>query len=216
MGRLDGKVAIVTGGASGMGLATVKKFVAEGARVVIGDVQGDPGAQLARELGDAVRFQLTDVSREADVEALVTRAVEEFGQLDCIFNNAGFGGIGGEMVDLDFGDAYRHTIDVLFTGVAAGTKHAARVMKGARRQHHQYRLGCRAARRLRSARVQRDEGRGAVAVAHGRARTRRTRHSRECDLPGLHRHRDLRRRAQLELRNAPAFHRRTREVPGHR
>ena len=129
MGRLDGKVTIVTGGASGMGLATVRKFVAEGARVVIGDVQGDPGAQLERELGDAVRFQMTDVSREADVEALVTRAIEEFGHLDCIFNNAGFGGIAGEMADLDFGDAYRHTIDVLFTGVAAGTKHAARAMK---------------------------------------------------------------------------------------
>ena len=129
MGRLNGKVAIVTGGASGMGLATVKKFVAEGARVVIGDVQGE-GAQIARELGDAVRFQLTDVSREADVEALVARAVNEFGRLDCIFNNAGFGGVAGEIVDLDFGDAYRHTIDVLFTGVAAGTKHAARAMKG--------------------------------------------------------------------------------------
>src|SRR5512139_2331757 len=62
MARLDGKVAIITGGASGMGLATVKKFVAEGARVVIGDVQGDPGVQLERELGAAVRFQLTDVS----------------------------------------------------------------------------------------------------------------------------------------------------------
>jgi NAD(P)-dependent dehydrogenase (short-subunit alcohol dehydrogenase family) len=129
MGRLDGKVAIVTGGASGMGLATVKKFIAEGARVVIADVQGE-GARLARELGDCAAFQLTDVSREADVEALVTFAVNKFGRLDCMFNNAGFGGIAGEMVDLDFGEAYRRTIDVLFTGVAAGTKHAARVMKG--------------------------------------------------------------------------------------
>jgi len=129
MGRLDGKVAIVTGAASGMGLATVKQFVAEGARVVLGDVQGE-GARIARELGDAARFVLTDVSREADVEALVAYSVQEFGQLDCIFNNAGFGGVAGEMVDLDFGDAYRRTIDVLFTGVAAGTKHAARVMKG--------------------------------------------------------------------------------------
>ena len=129
MGRLEGKVAIVTGAASGMGLATVKKFVAEGARVVLGDVQGE-GARIARELGAAARFVLTDVSREADVEALVAYAVQKFGQLDCIFNNAGFGGVAGEMTDLDFGDAYRRTIDVLFTGVAAGTKHAARVMKG--------------------------------------------------------------------------------------
>lgn len=72
MGRLDGKVAVVTGGASGMGLATVRKFVEEGARVVIGDVQGE-GEQLAREPGDVVRFQLTNVSRETEVEALVTR-----------------------------------------------------------------------------------------------------------------------------------------------
>jgi len=128
MGRLNGKVAIVTGGVSGMGLATVRRFVDEGARVIIGDLQGEPGSRLARELGDAVRFQLTDVSREADVEALVARAVEEFGQLDCMFNNAGFGGVGGELVDLELTDTYRNTIDGLFTGVLAGTKHAARVM----------------------------------------------------------------------------------------
>jgi len=121
MGRLDGKVAIVTGGASGMGRATVQRFVEEGARVVIGDVQGEPGAAFARELGTAARFQLTDVSREADVEALVAHALDEFGQLDCMFNNAGFGGIGGNLVDLELGDAYRNTVDVLFTGVVAGT-----------------------------------------------------------------------------------------------
>lgn len=128
MGRLDGKVAIVTGGASGMGRATVKRFVEEGARVVIGDVQGEPGAAFARELGSAARFKLADVSREADVEALVAHALDEFGQLDCMFNNAGFGGIGGNLVDLELGDSYRNTIDVLFTGVLAGTKHAARAM----------------------------------------------------------------------------------------
>ena len=128
-GRLDGKVTVITGGASGMGLATVKRFVDEGARVVIGDLQGEPGARLARELGDSVRFRLTDVSREADVEALVRFAVDEFGRLDCMFNNAGFGGIAGELVDLDLGAAYRNTVDVLFTGVLAGVKHAARAMK---------------------------------------------------------------------------------------
>lgn len=93
-GRLAGKVAVITGGASGMGLATVRRFVGEGARVVVGDLQAEPGAALARELGPDVTFQLTDVSREADVAALVERAV-----------------------------------DVLFTGVLAGIKHAARVMQ---------------------------------------------------------------------------------------
>jgi NAD(P)-dependent dehydrogenase (short-subunit alcohol dehydrogenase family) len=128
-GRLGGKVAIVTGGASGMGLATVKRFVDEGACVVVGDVQREPGARLARELGDRARFRSTDVARESDVEALVAFALDEFGRLDCMFNNAGFGGVAGELVDLDLGDAYRNTIDVLFTGVLAGVKHAARVMK---------------------------------------------------------------------------------------
>ncbi|MFU8814621.1 MAG: SDR family NAD(P)-dependent oxidoreductase [Pseudomonadales bacterium] len=127
--RLEGKVAVITGGVSGMGLATVRRFVAEGARVVIGDMQGEPGERLARELGDAVCFQLTDVSRERDVEALAQRAVNEFGRLDCMFNNAGYGGIGGDITDLDLGDGYRRTVDVLFTGVVSGTKHAARVMK---------------------------------------------------------------------------------------
>lgn len=130
-GRLHGKVAVITGGASGMGLATVKRFVDEGARVVIGDLQGEPGTRLARELGADVRFRLTDVSREADVEALVGLAVDEFGRLDCMFNNAGFGGVAGELVDLDLGAAYRNTVDVLFTGVLAGVKHAARAMRRA-------------------------------------------------------------------------------------
>jgi NAD(P)-dependent dehydrogenase (short-subunit alcohol dehydrogenase family) len=127
--RLEGKVAVVTGGVSGMGLATVRRFVEEGARVVIGDLQGEPGEQVAREMGDAICFQLTDVSREADVAALVERAVSTFGRIDCMFNNAGYGGIAGEICDIELGEAYRRTVDVLFTGVLAGIKHAVRAMK---------------------------------------------------------------------------------------
>lgn len=126
---MEGKVAVITGGVSGMGLATVRRFVTEGARVVVGDQQGEPGDRLTRELGDAVCFQLTDVSKERDVEALVQRAIERFGRLDCMFNNAGYGGIAGELTDLEVGEAYRRTIDVLFTGVVCGIKHAARAMK---------------------------------------------------------------------------------------
>jgi NAD(P)-dependent dehydrogenase (short-subunit alcohol dehydrogenase family) len=129
--RLAGKVAVITGGVSGMGLATVHRFVEEGARVVIGDVQDGPGERIAREIGSAVFYQHCDVSRDADVAALVERAVTQYGRLDCMFNNAGFGGYGGEVVTLDVNSpAYRRTIDVLFTGVLSGIRHAAPVMKG--------------------------------------------------------------------------------------
>lgn len=128
-GRLHGKVAIITGGVSGMGLATVRRFLEEGARVVFGDVQAEPGKRCEAELGANARFQFCDVSKEADVAALVQRAVDEFGRLDCMFNNAGYGGVGGEVPDIVIDEAYHKTIDVLFTGVLSGMKHASRVMK---------------------------------------------------------------------------------------
>lgn len=127
--RLKDKVAIITGGASGMGLGTVRRFVEEGACVVIADVQDEGGDAIVTELGDQVRYQRTDVSKEQDVSDVVDFAVSEFGRLDCMFNNAGFGGVSGELETLDLGDFYRYTIDVLFTGVLSGIKHAGRVMK---------------------------------------------------------------------------------------
>jgi NAD(P)-dependent dehydrogenase (short-subunit alcohol dehydrogenase family) len=129
MGRLDGKVAIITGGASGIGEGTAKLFAREGARVVIADVQDDKGEALAAAIGSAVIYQHTDVSSEADVSAVVDLTVEKFGRLDCIFNNAGYGGVGGEIDKTDMGAAYDATIGVMFTGVVLGMKHAARVMK---------------------------------------------------------------------------------------
>ncbi|XOV87776.1 MAG: SDR family NAD(P)-dependent oxidoreductase [Pseudomonadota bacterium] len=128
-GRLEGKVAVITGGASGMGLATVRRFVDEGAHVVIGDIQDEGGEAIARELGDRVRYQRCDVSHEEEVAALVACATASFGRLDCIFNNAGFGGVGGELDQLELGERYRHTVDVLFTGVLAGIKHGSAAMK---------------------------------------------------------------------------------------
>ncbi len=89
MGRLDGKVAIVTGGARGQGAAEVRLFAAEGAKVVLSDVLVDDGRALAEELGDAVTFLRHDVSREEDWEAAVNTAVERFGGLDVLVNNAG-------------------------------------------------------------------------------------------------------------------------------
>jgi 3alpha(or 20beta)-hydroxysteroid dehydrogenase len=89
MGRLSGKVAIVTGGAQGQGAAIVRGFVAEGARVVIADIATDEGDLLAKELGDDVAFVRHDVTSEADWEATVRAARERFGRVDVLINNAG-------------------------------------------------------------------------------------------------------------------------------
>ena len=91
MGRLDGKVAVITGGASGMGEATMRLFVAEGARVVIGDVQADKAQVLASELGDGCVAVRADVTSGEDMQALVRTAVDRFGKLDVMYNNAGGG-----------------------------------------------------------------------------------------------------------------------------
>jgi NAD(P)-dependent dehydrogenase (short-subunit alcohol dehydrogenase family) len=128
--RLHGKVAVITGGASGMGRATVEKFVAEGARVVIADLQEDKGRALVAELGAALTtFVATDVCREDDVKTMIGTALKSFGRLDCLFNNAGFAGVTGEIQDTDMGEPYRRTVDAMLTGPILGMKHAAPVMR---------------------------------------------------------------------------------------
>ncbi|WP_433474222.1 SDR family oxidoreductase [Spirillospora sp. CA-142024] len=127
-GRLAGKVAVITGGASGIGEGTARRFHAEGACVVIADVQEGPGAALAAELGDGALFRRTDVTREEDVAALVDTAVEVFGGLDVMFNNAGVMGALGPIDRTRLADADL-TIAVDLRGVLCGMKHAARVMK---------------------------------------------------------------------------------------
>lgn len=89
MGQLDGKVAIITGGARGMGKAHVKRFVAEGAKVVFGDLLEEEGTKLAAELGDDVRFMRMDVTKPEDWDAVVQLATGTFGKLDVLVNNAG-------------------------------------------------------------------------------------------------------------------------------
>jgi NAD(P)-dependent dehydrogenase (short-subunit alcohol dehydrogenase family) len=126
--RLSGKVAAITGAASGFGTAAARRFVAEGCRVVLGDIQEGPGRSLAESLGDAARFIVCDVTREDDVAALVDLAVEEFGQLDIMFNNAGIVGAVGP-IDTTATPEWKFTVDVLLHGVFYGMKHAARVMK---------------------------------------------------------------------------------------
>ena len=128
MSRLARKVALITGGASGIGEATVRLFVQEGAAVVIADIQDDRGRRLAGELGDRAAYQPTDVSREADVQAAVAEAVRRFGRLDCIFNNAGYGGVGGRVEEIPIA-GFDETMGVLVKGVLLGMKHAAPVMK---------------------------------------------------------------------------------------
>jgi NAD(P)-dependent dehydrogenase (short-subunit alcohol dehydrogenase family) len=126
--RFDGKVGIVTGGASGIGEGIVRRLVAEGARCLIADVQEDRGRALAGELGEAARFMRADVSVEADVAALVDAAVSELGGLDCLFNNAGILGVTGSVVDTALQD-WERTMAVLLTSVFLGIKHGARVMR---------------------------------------------------------------------------------------
>ena len=128
MAQLDGKVAVITGGASGIGEGTVRLFAGEGARIVIADIQDERGSQLAEELGPSTTYQHTDVSQEDEVRAAIARAVEKWGRLDIVFNNAGFGGVSGP-VELTDMDGYDQTMAVLLRGVFLGIKHAAAVMK---------------------------------------------------------------------------------------
>ena len=125
MGALDGKVAIVTGGTSGIGERIVELFVEEGAHVVVAARREQEGAALEKRLG--VRFIRTDVSSEADVKAMVDHAVKSFGRVDCLVNNAG---IPSPMVSISEIDV--PTIDRLMAvnvrGVLLGIKHVAPIM----------------------------------------------------------------------------------------
>ena len=128
MGRLDGKVAAITGGASGFGAAAAKRFVEEGARVVLGDIQEERGQEVAASLGDAAVFVRCDVTEEADIEALVDAAVSNFGQLDIMYNNAGIVGAVGPIESTE-GSEWDRTIAIHLSGTFYGMKHASRVMK---------------------------------------------------------------------------------------
>lgn len=125
--RLDGKVVIITGATSGIGEATARRFADEGAKLVLAGRTVDKGEALAKELGENAIFQKTDVMREDDIAALVDRAVEHFGRLDCLFNNAG----AGERSSLDAvtEEQFAEVMRLLVGSVVFGIKHAARVMK---------------------------------------------------------------------------------------
>lgn len=129
--RLEGKVAVITGGASGIGEGTARLFVAEGARVVIADVQDGRGAALQHEFGGAALYHHTDVTSEDDVRAAIDAAAKTFGRLDVVFNNAGFLGTVGPIEEIP-ADEFDRTMHVLLRGVFFGMKHAAPIMKSQR------------------------------------------------------------------------------------
>lgn len=128
MGRLDGKVAVITGATSGIGLRTAEVFVAEGAKIVIAGRRIPEGEALASQLGPACVFRQTDVTVEAQMQALIALTIEKFGRIDCLFNNAGgpaqTGGI--ERLEVERFDAAMAT---LVRSVMLGMKHAAPHMK---------------------------------------------------------------------------------------
>lgn len=128
MGRLDGKVAVITGSASGIGEASARLFVEQGAQVLLADIQDDKGQALARELGQSAHYIHTNVIQEADIKTAVQQALQRFGRLDCMFNNAGALGFVGPVEDIPL-EAFEGTVSLLFRAAFFGMKYAAPVMK---------------------------------------------------------------------------------------
>ena len=126
-GRLDGKVALITGGTSGIGEATVELFAAEGAKVLIVGRNAERGTELAERLGPSTKFFRADVMHEEEIAASVAAAQGTFGRLDILFNNAGGTTEGGVT---DFTQAnLAYAVDLLLGSVLYGVKHAAPIMK---------------------------------------------------------------------------------------
>jgi NAD(P)-dependent dehydrogenase (short-subunit alcohol dehydrogenase family) len=130
-GRFEGKVGVVTGGASGIGLATAQLFVKEGGSVVIADLKAERAEAAARQLGSAAAAIGGDVTDEARVAEAVDLAVSRFGRLDCMVNNAGILGAVGPISRTDT-KAWNDTVAILLNAVFFGMKHAARVMMAQR------------------------------------------------------------------------------------
>ena len=126
--RYDGKVALITGAASGLGEATARLLVEEGGRVVVADYSADRGRDVAASLGDRAIFVRCDVTEEAEVAAAADAAVSEWGRLDGAFANAGIVGVVGPISETPMDD-FDRTLAVLVRGAFVTVKHAARVMQ---------------------------------------------------------------------------------------
>ncbi len=133
MGRLDKKVAVITGAASGIGLATAARFAGEGAAVVIGDLNqegGEAAVRQCKENGGRAVFQKCNVQTESEIKALIARAVSEYGKLDIMFNNAGLGGAVGTIEEIS-ADNWDKTQSILLRAVFLGMKYAVPEMRKA-------------------------------------------------------------------------------------
>jgi NAD(P)-dependent dehydrogenase (short-subunit alcohol dehydrogenase family) len=131
MGRLDKKVAVITGAASGIGLATAIRFAGEGAAVVIGDLNeegGEAAVRQCKENGGRAVFQKCNVQAESEIKALIDRALKEYGTLDILFNNAGLGGAVGTIEETTV-ENWDKTQAILLRAVFIGMKYAVPVMK---------------------------------------------------------------------------------------
>jgi NAD(P)-dependent dehydrogenase (short-subunit alcohol dehydrogenase family) len=126
--RLENVVAVVTGGSRGIGAGIVSRFVQEGARVAFSDLLQEKGKALEEELGKDVAFCRADSMSPSDVEALMNFAVERFGKLDCVVNNAGAGGEGGAIAEISV-EGFDRTIALLLRGPFLGIKYAVPHMK---------------------------------------------------------------------------------------
>jgi NAD(P)-dependent dehydrogenase (short-subunit alcohol dehydrogenase family) len=127
--RLENQVAVITGGARGIGAGIVRRFIAEGAQVVFSDLLNEKGKGLEEELGKKVAFYRADATSPSDAEALMNFAVERFGRLDCVVNNAGAGGEGGPIAGTSV-EGFDQSIALLLRGPFLGIKYAVPHMEG--------------------------------------------------------------------------------------
>lgn len=127
MGRLEGKVAIITGAAKGLGEADARMFAREGATVILTDVDQDNGERVASEIGEAAEFHVQDVRKEADWESLINNVVTKHGKLDILVNNAGV--VAPGTIETQTEDEYRFVMAVSADATFFGCKHAVKAMK---------------------------------------------------------------------------------------
>ncbi|WEV72316.1 glucose 1-dehydrogenase [Bifidobacterium sp. ESL0790] len=125
--RLNGKVALISGGASGIGLAIAKRFASEGAKVALGDINAESGEKVAAEIGDNAMFVTLDVTKEEMWEAAFKAVIEKFGKVNVVVNNAGIA-IGNNIEDIPL-EQWNKVVAINGTGMMLGTKHGIKNIK---------------------------------------------------------------------------------------